>query len=135
MFHSSSCKTSLYSGPRLPYWSPATNDKVSSTNFSIDGAKMLTKIFGAASALALMAVMSGTAQAEPIKFEFWHGLSGDLGDRVQEACTKFNGMQTEYEINCVSQAATTPTCRTRSPPIGPRSTPRSPRSTTPATLD
>ncbi|WP_062219430.1 extracellular solute-binding protein [Aureimonas sp. D3] len=64
---------------------------------------MLTKIFGAASALALLAGLTGAAQAEPVKFEFWHGLSGDLGDRVQEACTKFNASQKDYEISCVSQ--------------------------------
>ncbi|WP_337267232.1 extracellular solute-binding protein [Oryzifoliimicrobium ureilyticus] len=43
--------------------------------------------------------------AEPVKFEFWYGLSGDLSERVQEACKKFNESQKDYQIVCTSQNA------------------------------
>ena len=43
------------------------------------------------------------ALAEKIKFEFWYGLSGDLGERVKETCKKFNASQADYEIVCTSQ--------------------------------
>ena len=54
--------------------------------------------------VAIAAAFGATAaQAEKTKFEFWYGLSGDLGDRVQETCKKFNESQTEFEIVCTSQ--------------------------------
>ncbi|MDQ0455753.1 extracellular solute-binding protein [Rhizobium paknamense] len=43
------------------------------------------------------------AHAEKTKFEFWYGLTGDLGERVQDACKKFNASQNDFEILCVSQ--------------------------------
>lgn len=58
---------------------------------------------------ALAGLMAATtlgvapAFAEKTKFEFWYGLSGDLGDRVQDACRKFNESQSEFEILCTSQ--------------------------------
>jgi sn-glycerol 3-phosphate transport system substrate-binding protein len=56
-----------------------------------------------ASLLAATAFGAGPAHAEKTKFEFWYGLSGDLGERVQDACKKFNDMQADYEIVCTSQ--------------------------------
>ncbi|PZP53342.1 MAG: glycerol 3-phosphate ABC transporter [Agrobacterium fabrum] len=54
--------------------------------------------------VAFAAAFGATAaQAEKTKFEFWYGLSGDLGDRVQETCKKFNDSQAEFEIVCTSQ--------------------------------
>jgi sn-glycerol 3-phosphate transport system substrate-binding protein len=55
------------------------------------------------SVLAL-AALSGAAiaqSAEKIKFDYWYGLSGQLGDVVQATCDRFNESQTTYEINCV----------------------------------
>ena len=46
-------------------------------------------LLGAAlSATALTFVASPVAAAT--KFEFWYGLSGDLSERVQEMCSRFN---------------------------------------------
>ncbi|MBB4008545.1 extracellular solute-binding protein [Allorhizobium taibaishanense] len=53
--------------------------------------------------LAATALGATPAFAEKVKFEFWYGLSGDLSDRVQEACHKFNDSQADYEVACVSQ--------------------------------
>ncbi|WP_320201302.1 extracellular solute-binding protein [Agrobacterium sp. rho-13.3] len=54
--------------------------------------------------LAVAAALGTTAaHAETTKFEFWYGLSGDLGERVQETCAKFNASQPDYEIVCTSQ--------------------------------
>ncbi|OLP57718.1 glycerol 3-phosphate ABC transporter [Xaviernesmea oryzae] len=52
---------------------------------------------------AATTLAAAPAFAEKTKFEFWHGLSGDLGERVQEACKKFNDSQADFEILCTSQ--------------------------------
>lgn len=44
-----------------------------------------------------------TAAAEPVSFEYWYGLTGDLGEVVQETCTRFNASQADYVITCVGQ--------------------------------
>ncbi|ALV28259.1 extracellular solute-binding protein [Pannonibacter phragmitetus] len=53
--------------------------------------------------LAASALAPAPALAEKTKFEFWYGLSGDLGERVQDACRMFNETQADYEIVCTSQ--------------------------------
>ncbi|MGV1894219.1 extracellular solute-binding protein [Agrobacterium vitis] len=53
--------------------------------------------------LAATTLGAAPAMAEKVKFEFWHGLSGDLGERVQDACRKFNDSQENFEIVCTSQ--------------------------------
>lgn len=53
--------------------------------------------------LAATTLGASPAAAEKTKFEFWYGLSGDLGERVQDACKKFNDSQSEFEIVCTSQ--------------------------------
>ncbi|NRQ13018.1 extracellular solute-binding protein [Ensifer sesbaniae] len=53
--------------------------------------------------MASVALGAPAAAAEKTKFEFWYGLSGDLGERVQDACKKFNDSQSEFEIVCTSQ--------------------------------
>ncbi len=56
------------------------------------------------SLLALSAALaSAAAQAEPVRFEYWYGLTGDLGEVVAETCNRFNASQTEYEAVCVGQ--------------------------------
>ena len=59
-------------------------------------------------ALAASMAMAGAhvAQAqERTKFEFWHGLSGDLGEAVGEVCKRFNDSQKDFEITCTSQGS------------------------------
>ena len=51
------------------------------------------------SALGL-ALIGSTAAAEPVKFEYWYGLTGDLGATLAETCTRFNASQTAYEAVC-----------------------------------
>ena len=52
-------------------------------------------------------VLSGltVAHADAVKFEMWHGLTGDLGDAVGEVCKRFNESQKDYEIVCTSQGS------------------------------
>lgn len=51
---------------------------------------------------ALALVASGSiASAEKVKFEYWYGLTGDLGEALAETCTRFNASQEQYEISCV----------------------------------
>jgi sn-glycerol 3-phosphate transport system substrate-binding protein len=48
----------------------------------------------------------GAAQAQGrIKFELWQGLTGDLGERVNDVCKRFNDSQSEFEITCISQGS------------------------------
>jgi len=54
-------------------------------------------------ALAATALTAASPAAAATKFEFWYGLSGDLSERVQEMCSRFNASQADYEIVCVSQ--------------------------------
>ena len=49
------------------------------------------------------AIASGAAAADRTKFEFWYGLTGDLGDVVQKHCQLFNELQDKYEAVCIGQ--------------------------------
>ncbi len=53
-------------------------------------------------AMALLAAAT-TANAEKAKFEYWYGLTGDLGAVVAETCNRFNASQADYEAVCVGQ--------------------------------
>ena len=64
---------------------------------------VVTKLSAAAFALAAAAVFAQPAHAERTKFEFWYGLTGDLEQRVQETCKRFNDSQADYEAVCVGQ--------------------------------
>ncbi|MBN2628907.1 MAG: extracellular solute-binding protein [Rhodobacteraceae bacterium] len=61
---------------------------------------MKTKL--ATAALAVLAT-AGAASAEKTKFEYWYGLTGDLGNVVLETCNRFNASQDQYEAVCVGQ--------------------------------
>ena len=54
---------------------------------------------------AVAAVLSASAAfaQDKVKFEYWYGLSGQLGDVVQQTCDRFNASQDEYEISCIGQ--------------------------------
>lgn len=56
-----------------------------------------------AAAALLLAATAGTASAEKTKFEYWYGLTGDLGEVVAETCNRFNASQDLYEAVCVGQ--------------------------------
>ena len=43
--------------------------------------------------------------ADRVKFDFWHGLTGNLGEVVAEVCKRFNDSQSDYEIVCTSQGS------------------------------
>lgn len=62
----------------------------------------MTRKLAPAVVLALAAT-AGSASAEKIKFEYWYGLTGDLGAVVAETCNRFNASQDQYEAVCVGQ--------------------------------
>lgn len=65
---------------------------------------MQSKFFSALGALGLMAALAAPASAaEPVKFDFWYGLSGDLSNKVQQVCQHFNDSQKDYQVVCTSQ--------------------------------
>ncbi|MCP8896492.1 extracellular solute-binding protein [Shinella daejeonensis] len=59
-------------------------------------------ILGAISC-SLLALASAANANDRIKFDFWHGLTGQLGEVVERQCALFNGSQTEYEVTCTGQ--------------------------------
>ncbi|MEM7566438.1 MAG: extracellular solute-binding protein, partial [Pseudomonadota bacterium] len=61
---------------------------------------MIRTLLGA-SALALV-LTPATAQAKT-QFEYWYGLSGQLGEAVAATCERFNAAQDQYEIVCIGQ--------------------------------
>jgi sn-glycerol 3-phosphate transport system substrate-binding protein len=63
---------------------------------------MALKTVLAASAFTLLAAGAVEAQ-ERIKFQYWYGLTGALGDIMQEHCAEFNKAQTKYEAVCTGQ--------------------------------
>lgn len=65
---------------------------------------MKTKMLMAAAGMLLAGSVAAQA-ADRVKFELWHGLSGDLGEAVGEVCKRFNDSQTSYEITCTSQGS------------------------------
>ncbi len=55
-------------------------------------------------ALALAATIgSAQAQAPRVKFEYWYGLTGQLGEVMEQHCKRFNESQTKFEAVCVGQ--------------------------------
>jgi sn-glycerol 3-phosphate transport system substrate-binding protein len=48
-----------------------------------------------------MVGVAGTAQAEPITIEFWHGLGGASGEALEKIADGFNEKQDTYEIKTV----------------------------------
>jgi sn-glycerol 3-phosphate transport system substrate-binding protein len=53
---------------------------------------------------ALAATLASSANAaERTKFEFWYGLTGDLGEVMQKHCQLFNESQDKYEAVCTGQ--------------------------------
>ncbi|MGY4800347.1 extracellular solute-binding protein [Teichococcus aerofrigidensis] len=57
--------------------------------------------------IAAMAIALGAtgaeAQEQRQKFNWWYGLSGQLGEVMQQYCRNFNASQTEFEIVCTGQ--------------------------------
>lgn len=56
---------------------------------------VLTVALAAATALT---ISTSTASAERIKINFWHSMSGGLGEAVKEVVRRFNESQDEYEV-------------------------------------
>ncbi|HWK65896.1 MAG TPA: extracellular solute-binding protein [Rhizobiaceae bacterium] len=54
-------------------------------------------------AAAATAMASGAQAAERVKFDFWYGLTGDLGDVIAKQCQLFNESQDKYEAVCTGQ--------------------------------
>ncbi|SNS40721.1 hypothetical protein [Antarctobacter heliothermus] len=46
------------------------------------------------SVLALATLAGAASAQDKIKFEYWYGLSGQLGNAVQATCDRFNESQT-----------------------------------------
>lgn len=63
---------------------------------------MTLKTFGAATVAAALCATGASAQ-DKVKFEYWYGLGGYLGEVVAETCDRFNAAQDQYEITCVGQ--------------------------------
>ena len=63
---------------------------------------MRTTIAAALSGAALLGATAASAQQRQ-KFEFWYGLTGQLGEVMELHCKRFNESQTKYEAVCTGQ--------------------------------
>jgi len=62
------------------------------------------RLLSAVALLAATTALTAPASAQNrVKIEVWHGLTGDLGEAVDETCGRFNASQTEFETVCVGQ--------------------------------
>jgi sn-glycerol 3-phosphate transport system substrate-binding protein len=65
---------------------------------------MSIRYTGALSALLAAAVASTSAVAQaPIKFDYWYGLTGQLGEVMADHCKRFNASQKKFEAVCTGQ--------------------------------
>jgi sn-glycerol 3-phosphate transport system substrate-binding protein len=62
-----------------------------------------SRLIAAAAGLLGLALSSTASFADPVKFDFWYGLSGDLSNVVQQICSNFNKSQSDYQVVCTSQ--------------------------------
>lgn len=60
-------------------------------------------VSAAATGVLGLGLVTTAASADPVKFDFWYGLSGDLSNVVQQMCSDFNKSQSDYQIVCTSQ--------------------------------
>ena len=62
-----------------------------------------SRLLAAAAGVMGLALTATGASADPVKFDFWYGLSGDLSNVIQQMCSNFNASQTDYQVVCTSQ--------------------------------
>ncbi len=62
-------------------------------------------IQAAATAALGMSLSISSAFADPTKFDFWFGNSGDIAKVVQKVCDNFNASQADYQIVCTTQGS------------------------------
>ncbi len=55
------------------------------------------------SIIAALGIATSAAAQERQKFEYWYGLTGQLGEVMAEHCKRFNASQSNYEAVCVGQ--------------------------------
>jgi sn-glycerol 3-phosphate transport system substrate-binding protein len=63
----------------------------------------MKKIFLLATAASVFGFATGANAADRIKFDYWYGLTGDLGDIMAKHCQLFNESQEKYEAVCTGQ--------------------------------
>lgn len=63
---------------------------------------MRYSLFASAAVLAAV-VAGGAAAADRVKFDYWYGLTGDLGGVMQKHCDNFNASQDKFEAVCTGQ--------------------------------
>lgn len=61
--------------------------------------RMFKRAGKAAAGVAAASLIAGSALAQPIEIDFWHGLSAPLGDLLEGYVEDFNASQDEYVVN------------------------------------
>jgi hypothetical protein len=64
----------------------------------IEAMSFMKQGLAALTAGAIGISLAAPAAAEPVKFDFWYGLSGDLARVVQTMCDNFNASQSDYQV-------------------------------------
>jgi sn-glycerol 3-phosphate transport system substrate-binding protein len=63
----------------------------------------MKKLLLFATAVSALAFASSVQAADRVKFDFWYGLTGDLGEVMAKHCQLFNESQDKYEAVCTGQ--------------------------------
>ena len=66
---------------------------------------LVKRMIGAAAAAAIavgFSAFEASAQQRQ-RFDYWYGLTGQLGEVMAEHCKRFNESQTQYEAVCTGQ--------------------------------
>src|SRR5690554_3324067 len=61
--------------------------------------RMLRSAGKAAAGVAAASLIAGSALAQPVEIDFWHGLSAPLGDLLEGYVEDFNASQDDYVVN------------------------------------
>jgi sn-glycerol 3-phosphate transport system substrate-binding protein len=51
--------------------------------------------------LTLLTLCIASACAEPLKLQWWHAMSGQLGDALEQVVARFNAAQNTYQVVAV----------------------------------
>ena len=63
----------------------------------------MSRIVGLAALTAALLASTTGAYAERVKFDFWYGNTGAIGEVIANQCKLFNTSQDKFEVNCTGQ--------------------------------
>jgi len=83
-------------------------DIISCNHNPTGGVRMKTKVFVFSAVLAIVMLFPAWGSAKT-EIQWWHAMTGFLGERVNEITQKFNASQAEYEVKAIHKGTYTET--------------------------